>query len=151
MSSSSVTPHKHECNEASEDLFQNTKEQVPSKKKAKQRMIIRRRRRIKMRFMTQKSTTIQHNREEVKQTSNITSTKKMTLALGETIGWGCAEVCERKNKEKESGKGRGREVIAVAPRKEDKGKHSATVCGRKRRKENKRWGLTKKIGGEKST
>jgi hypothetical protein len=44
------------------------------KKEAKQRMII------------------QYNREEVKQTSNKTSTKKITLALGKTIGRRCAEV-----------------------------------------------------------
>jgi hypothetical protein len=86
----------------------------------------------------------------VKQTSN-TIAKKMIVALGETIGRGCAEVCERNNKEKESGRGRGRQVIAVAPRKEDKGKHSATVCGRKRRAEKKRSGIKETLGGEEST
>jgi hypothetical protein len=139
MSSQSVTAYKRECNEASEDSFQNAKEQVPFKEKQQQQ-----KKKIRSKAEndhsqknadkdaihdTQKSTTIQQNREEVKQTSN-TQAKKTIVALGETIRRGCAEACERSNKEKESGKGRGRQVIAVAPRKEDKGKHIATVCGR---------------------
>jgi hypothetical protein len=66
--------------------------------------------------------------------------------LGETIGRGCAEACERYNKKKESGKGRGRQVIAVTPWKEDKGKHSATVCERNRGRRKTGWSQIRRLG-----